>query len=318
MSDAIQKIQPRSIETAAEANWTRERIDLVKRAICPKGITDDEFALFIEQCKRSGLDPMLKEIFCVPRRKNVGTRDNPKWVTIHEAQPSEAGMLGRAEKFPDFRGITAAAVFSADKIAINAGAQSVDHSFSPVGNRGSLIGAWARIVREGKEPVLVWLDVEGYKQDSPLWKKIPATMIEKCARVAVLRKAYPGPFGGLYVKEELPAEEFPAQQSSGTVAPPEPKPANNVRALITERSLGELQRLPEPEVTDAELLPFDAPAESPKMDPLAEALGLIEAAKTEKDLAALTDQILALGVAKDEKLRAAYGARRAALKKGAA
>ena len=50
----------------------RERVDLVKRTICPKGISDDEFALFIEQCKRSGLDPLLKEAFCVARRANVG------------------------------------------------------------------------------------------------------------------------------------------------------------------------------------------------------------------------------------------------------
>ena len=55
----------------AQGTWSRERAELVRRTICPKGISEDEFALFIEQCKRSGLDPLLKEAFCVARRQNV-------------------------------------------------------------------------------------------------------------------------------------------------------------------------------------------------------------------------------------------------------
>lgn len=257
---------------------------------------------------------MLKEIFCVPRRKNVGDKQSPKWITIHEAQPSEAGMLTRAEKFPDFRGITAAAVYAQDKISIDAGAQTVAHSFNPVGNRGALLGAWACVEREGRKPVLVWLALDGYKQASPLWDKIPGTMTEKCARVAVLRKAYPGPFGGLYIKEETPAEEFPVQAS--TTAPPEPKPATNVRALITERSLGELQRLSEPEPEDAQLMPFDEPKPEERrapFDPLAEAIALIKNAKTQEELTGLTDQIKALGVGHDAGLRATYAAKKKTL-----
>ncbi|MBN1206587.1 MAG: recombinase RecT, partial [Myxococcaceae bacterium] len=90
---------------AAQSPWSRERVELIKRTICPKGIGDDEFALFIEQCKRSGLDPLLKEAFCVGRRQNAGSRERPHWVTRYEFQPSEAGMLARAERFPDFKGI---------------------------------------------------------------------------------------------------------------------------------------------------------------------------------------------------------------------
>lgn len=316
MSDAIQIHRPNgAMQTAADVAWTRERVDLIKRAVCPKGITDDEFALFVEQCKRTGLDPLIKEIFCVPRRKNVGDKQNPRWITVHEAQPSEAGMLARAEKFPDFRGITAAAVYAKDTISIDAGLQTVSHSFSPVGDRGALLGAWSRIVREGREPVLVWLDVNGYRQQSPLWDKIPGTMIEKCARVAALRKAYPSIFGGVYIKEEMPTDEAAPQ---ATVAPPEPqRPASNVRALITERSLGELRALKTPDIVDAETLPFDEPKPQP-FDPLAEAMALIEKAKTAQEMSALTEQIIALGVSKDPAFRKAYSERLAALKKGVA
>lgn len=207
--------------TVTQVEWTRERVELVKTTVCPQGITDGEFALFLEQCKRSGLDPLLKEAFCVPRRMNAGNRERPNWVTKHEFQPSETGMLARAERFPDFRGVQASAVYAGDDCAVDAGQGSVHHRFSPANRKGPIIGAWARVERRDKLPVVVWLDFEGYAQTSPLWAKIPTTMIEKCARVAALRKAYPEAFGGLYIREEMPAEEF----GGGTVVDVQPSPA---------------------------------------------------------------------------------------------
>jgi phage recombination protein Bet len=196
-----------------QGQWSRERAELVRRTICPKGISEDEFALFIEQCKRSGLDPLLKEAFCVARRQNVGNRERPNWVTKYEFQPSEAGMLARAERFPDFRGIQASAVFAEDEIIVDQGKGEVVHRFNPAKRKGALVGAWSRVVRDGKLPVVVWLDFSGYVQQTPLWAKIPTTMIEKCARVAALRKAYPEAFGGLYVREEMPADDYEPQQA---------------------------------------------------------------------------------------------------------
>jgi phage recombination protein Bet len=189
-----------------EGGWTRERVELLKRTVVPKGIPDDEFMLFLEQCKRSGLDPLIKEAFCVARRVNLGTREKPNWGTKYEFQPSEAGFLTRAERFPDYEGIQAQAVFAEDEIQMDAGAGTVRHVFNPAKRKGSLSGAWARVQRRGKVPVLVWLDFNAYVQSNAMWGKIPTTMIEKCARVAALRKAYPEAFGGLYVPEELPAD----------------------------------------------------------------------------------------------------------------
>lgn len=205
-------------ENANQQNpWSHERVELIRRTICPRGIGDDEFSLFIEQCKRSGLDPLLKEAFCVARKFNAGSRERPVWSTRYEFQPSEAGMLARAERFPDFKGIQASAVYAEDEIVVDQGKGDVVHRFNPAKRKGSLAGAWARVVREEKLPVVVWLDFGGYVQQTPLWSKIPTTMIEKCARVAALRKAYPEAFGGLYVKEEMPAEEFldPVSEESG-------------------------------------------------------------------------------------------------------
>jgi hypothetical protein len=143
-------------------------------------------------------------------------------VTRYEFQPSEAGMLARAERFPDFKGIQASAVYAEDEIIVDQGKGEVVHRFNPAKRKGALVGAWARVVREGKLPVVVWLDFAGYVQQTPLWAKIPTTMIEKCARVAALRKGYPEAFGGLYVREEMPAEEY----ETAPAHTEEPAPAN--------------------------------------------------------------------------------------------
>lgn len=235
MTDAIVKSEAVGQLVAPDnrPTWTRDRVDLVKKTICPAGISDDAFALFMEQCKRSGLDPLLKEAFCVPRRQKVG---HDKWVEKHEFQPSEAGMLARAERFPDFKGIQASAVYAEDEILVDQGDGTVTHKFNPAKRKGALVGAWARVVREDKLPVVVWLDFQGYVQQTPLWSKIPTTMIEKCARVAALRKAYPEAFGGLYIREEMPPEDEEkapeAKARKVLPLPPEDPPTPEAEAAI--------------------------------------------------------------------------------------
>jgi phage recombination protein Bet len=221
--------------------WSRERIDLIKKSICPKGISDDEFALFIEQCKRSGLDPLLNQAFCVPRDSKGDTLKNPdgstkmeqgsngKWyparerLTRHVFQPSEAGMLARAEHFPDYRGVMGAAVFGGDEVRIDEGEGKVEHRYNPAKREGALVGAWSRVRREGKDPVVRWLDFAARSQTTPLWIKDPAGMILKCVRVAALRTAYPEAFGGLYVAGERPDDVDTGEEEQS--APELSKPA---------------------------------------------------------------------------------------------
>jgi phage recombination protein Bet len=251
----------------ASGQWSTERVELIRRTICPKGIGEDEFALFIEQCKRSGLDPLLKEAFCVARRANAGNRDKPNWVTRYEFQPSEAGMLARAERFPDFKGIQASAVYAEDEIIVDQGKGEVVHRFNPAKRKGSLVGAWSRVVRDGKLPVVVWLDFAGYVQQTPLWAKIPTTMIEKCARVAALRKAYPEAFGGLYVREEMPAEEFEPQ------AEPAPATSHGGYEVLGARPGPVKASFPPPSPREVreEKEPAPEPAQAPEPTPAPEA-----------------------------------------------
>jgi hypothetical protein len=68
-------------------------------------------------------------------------------------------MLARAEHFPDFRGISAAAVYEQDKCVVEPATGAVSHSFSPFQKRGALAGAWARVERAGRIPTVVVIAV---------------------------------------------------------------------------------------------------------------------------------------------------------------
>lgn len=282
-------------------NWTPERIDLVRRQICPKGITDDAFALFMEQCRRSGLDPLLKQAFCVERRQNIGNREKPNWVTKHEFQPAEAGMLARAEHFPGFEGITAAEVYAEDPITIDYGAGTVEHRVNPAQRKGSLVGAWARVQRAGKVPLVVWVDFVAVNQPTPLWGKMPARMCCKAARVAALRTAYPEAFGGMYVAGERPDDidngedvETPAPVTREKPALPEPAPRETL-TFSTEREKAPVR------VAEAETQPAasrEPGSDDGEPDALErESAAIVEAAsaaRTQTELAVLKPRAMAL------------------------
>jgi phage recombination protein Bet len=210
------------------AKWARERIDLIKLTICPTGIPDGEFQLFIEQCKRSDLDPLIGEAFCVPRRVKVGN----DWVTKHVMQPAVAGMEARADRCEDYRGIKAATVYEGDEITIDEGSGAVIHKSNPL-KRGNVKGAWAQAFRDGRALPIAWCAFADYVQKTrdgqttEMWRTKAATMIVKCARAAALRLAYPNAFGGIYIREEMPEESAQpaAAPAPKTKAPPAPAPA---------------------------------------------------------------------------------------------
>jgi phage recombination protein Bet len=203
--------------------WSKEDVDVVKKTVCPAGIPDAEFKLFIMKCQASGMNPLLGEAFCIKRNQNIGSKDSPKWIEVFQFTPGEQGMEGRADDFPDYRGLRAAAVYEADKILIDASAGEVSHQYNPVDpKRGRLLGAWGIAYREGRKTPVEFVRLDEYMDArNPKWASSPSTMIVKCARAAALRRAYPNAFDGIFVREEI-AEEgervVPTESVTGSQA----------------------------------------------------------------------------------------------------
>lgn len=228
------------VPAADVARWDQERRDLVRRTVCPQGIPELEFSLFEEQCRRTGLDPLLKQCFCVKRKAKDGAGN---YVEKYEFQAAEAGMLARAETFPDFRGVQAAPIYDGDACKVNRATGVVDHVEILGAKRGKLMGAWGRVERAGRTPVVVFVPLELVQQEyGSFWKKSPEHMVVKCARVAALRTSYPAQFGGVYSEEEsAPADEAQPRAHQRAVASAE-IPAASV--VVTPAS--EMKALPPP------------------------------------------------------------------------
>ncbi|ACU94023.1 phage recombination protein Bet [Cryptobacterium curtum DSM 15641] len=75
-----------------------------------------------------------------------------------------------------------------------------------------LLGGWAKVhVKDREHPSKAAVTMDEYDQHRSLWKSKPATMIRKVAIVQALREAYPGQFGGVYDRDEMPPSQEPQQ-----------------------------------------------------------------------------------------------------------
>lgn len=215
MTTAIQKREATDlIDTLTSVEWPRQAIEILKRQVCPKGIPDDEFYVFVKRCQVTGLNPLVGEAYCIPR--NTKGPDG-KHITIHSFTPSAEGMRARAGRFPDFKKVDGAAVCELDPVAlIDEGTGEVQHKVNAAKPRGRLTGAWGRVVKTDGTTVVVWLPAGSRSGNSSFWNSDPGGMLSKCAMVAALRQAYPVAFAGVYAREEMP-DEAPAPSMTETV-----------------------------------------------------------------------------------------------------
>lgn len=79
-----------SVKSAfSNATMTKEQIEIIKNQIAV-GISDQDLMYCLEIAKEAGLNPILKDIYFVPRRTNIASFGQPaNWVTKHEP------MIGR-------------------------------------------------------------------------------------------------------------------------------------------------------------------------------------------------------------------------------
>lgn len=81
-----------------------------------------------------------------------------------------------------------------------------------------LVGGWAEVHDKRRSvPSRAEVSLDEYDQHRSLWLSKPATMIRKVALVQALREAYPGAYGGIYDRDEMPEPPEPVAAQAAEV-----------------------------------------------------------------------------------------------------
>lgn len=181
------------IAAPTQVSVTQEQLELVKKTVA-SGATDAELKLYLYDCQRQGVHPLDRLLHFTKRGGKYTPVTSIDLMRIRAAETGEyAGSddaeFGYAEKGDgvDYASVTVWRLTQGQRYAYTSTAR------------------WA----------------EYYPGDAAgaMWRKMPHTMLAKCAEALALRKGFPRQLAGLYAKEELDqADRSVAQQTTPTVA----------------------------------------------------------------------------------------------------
>ncbi len=242
MSNELMEQMNKKIEiTASGKTVTLSPNDVKKYLVSgnPENVTMQEIVMFMNLCKFNGLNPWLKEAYCIKYGNSPATM-----VVGKEA------YLKRAEADPAFDGMEAGIIVLSRDGAIENRIGTFHTKEEPI------YGGWARIWRKDRShPVTIEVSFDEYAgrtKDGRLnsqWSTKPATMIRKVALVQALREAFPGNIEGLYEAEEMSGQEHQNPDVESKVIDPlsdekkteEPAPASDDFAAYEEVDIDDLQ-----------------------------------------------------------------------------
>lgn len=172
-------------EIVEQKGFTDEQIQLLKSTVC-KDHTNEEFAVFLNVCKRVQLDPFAKQIYSIKYSGRMTTQTSIDGLRL---------IADRTGRYAPGRAPT----FTYDKDGKLESATA--YIMKLVGDKWFEVGSTA-IMKEYQNAF------------NQLWQKLPHAMLSKCAEATALRRAFPNETSGLYSTEEMSqsAEQRPTIQ----------------------------------------------------------------------------------------------------------
>lgn len=171
-------------EVATIPAMSREKIDLIKRTVA-KGATDLELELFFHACQRTGLDPLMKQIYAIKRWNSQDRREVLTFQTGIDGYRLIADRTGQYAGSSD-------AVYQTDGEAPIMATVTVIKMVNGHACHFAASARWSEYVQRTKEG-----------EPNSMWKKMPFLMLAKCAEALALRKAFPAELSGIYTHEEM-------------------------------------------------------------------------------------------------------------------
>ena len=186
---------PAYIDSAVE-HFGADRLRLLRDTIA-RDLDLAELGLFIEVCKRTGLDPFARQIYAVKRYDKRLKRD------VMNIQTGIDGFRTLAER-------TAKYVGQRGPFWCGDDGQWTDVWLKRTPPAAAKVEVLRKDFAEPLVGIALW---EEYAQRFPdgnpmaMWGRMPSVMIAKCAEAIALRRAFPQELSGIYTSEEMAQAE---------------------------------------------------------------------------------------------------------------
>lgn len=170
----------------------QKHIETYKKYLNIPNATKEDIAFFSQYCQRTHLDPVSRQIYAISYYEKKSGRQRIQVLL------SIDGYRIIAQRTGEFEGVE----------TFWCGDDGIwqDVWLEKKNPRASKVIVYKKGANKGISAVALF--EEYANMDSPIWKKMPALMIAKCAESLALRKAFPSALSGLYTTEEMSNSEI--------------------------------------------------------------------------------------------------------------
>lgn len=195
---------------------------LLRRTIT-RNLSEDEHALFVQTCERSGLDPFARHIY--PIKRDQWNQETRRKESTYAAEATIDGLRLTAERTGKYGGQLGPEWCGKDGIWRDIWTEDTP----PVGARVGIIRTDFQQPVWGKALFSEFVQTYRDGQPTPFWEKMAANQLAKCAEALGFRKAFPREFSGIYTHDEMQQAEVleAAKASPGGLSPTEPAASNS-------------------------------------------------------------------------------------------
>lgn len=187
------------VEVYKKSDWlSKEEKSVIDRQFFPNGASVDDKRFCMQVAEQLNLNPLLKQIYFVPRKTNIGTQQSPNWIEKVEPIAGRDSYLTLAHRTGQFAGIESYVKIEECPTLNDKEKWTLEND----------LVAYATVFKKGFEkPFIVSVRYAEYAQKTSkgditkFWKEKPETMLKKVAESQVLRKAFN--ITGLYDESEL-------------------------------------------------------------------------------------------------------------------